>query len=243
MPRKVESYLSILSVRLVLLITIVIPNAVTANALVTNPTPKLSLTLAVPQEQHLSLNTFTDIVRAAFSLENIAINIVSVPGNRASHEASAGKIDGELARTEFLTRQYKELVPIKVSLRTTDYWVYVHAKNNCPESIEELLRMRSVSLLGAAIYTEIDSLTLGSKHTVSSPDAVLRVLQAKRADYIVAPELALKTYSNGQGYTFKQCFQKPFISTRIYTFLNKRHEHLVPALEQAYRKVLDKTNN
>lgn len=201
-----------------------------------------SLTLSAPQEQEQTITPYIELIRQALAREGIKLNIVYLPGNRAFHDARAGIVDGELMRTEFLTHQYKELIPIKVNVGTVDYWVHVNAENACPTTKDELHKMTSVTLLGATVYAKIDELTIGKKHTINSPKAMLKVLHTKRADYFIAPDSAVELYAKGQGFSFKRCLNKPFISSKNYTFLNQRHAHLIPALERAYKEVFQHVN-
>lgn len=203
-------------------------------------TTKQTLTLAMPEEQMAAISGHEDVIREAFTRAGLGLKIVTIPGNRATFESRAGIVDGEVARTEFLEVHYPELIPIKVNLRTAHYWVLVHRDNSCPATISDLYRLTSVSLLGAVVHNKIRELISGPNVTVRSPEAMLQVLHAKRGDYTIAPLRAAKTHGQEQEIFVKPCFDKPFLTTKLYTYLNKKHAHLIPELEAAYTQVIEK---
>ncbi len=204
----------------------------------TSRLPEQTITLGIAQEQHTELSRYNPIISEAFSRANIALKIVSMPGNRATHDANAGNIDGETVLTEFLNFRYTELVPIKVPLATVYHWVIVHGQRDCPASISDLYRLTSVSILGAVVHSKTREFIGGPNITVRSPMALLQVLHTERGDYTIVPLEAAKRHSNKHKIPIKPCFDRPFLISNLYTYLNKRHAHLIPKLEASYAQVI-----
>lgn len=204
---------------------------------------EVSLTIS-QDEAYAESEVYSQIrnfVLDSLSAEGIKLNILSLPLERANILSSQGEIDGQLARVADVQKAHPKLRSTKLPYVFVDVKIlYLKSQENFEE--KNLQKYRGAGLLNnqavsAAVAAEKLKFT-----QVSEIKQVLTMLQSKRVDYVIMPDLVVREMMK-QDPKLKdkvKISQRVFVQFPLHFILNEKRVELFPRIKKALREGIRK---
>ena len=196
---------------------------------------KLTLRLSLAPSSELAYSDQISIIRDAFSRAKIGLGFIRVPYQRGLQLANKGSLDGDALRIEGVTRQYPNLLPIPIPLDQSRYWVVMHTQASCPKSRAELRQLKFIKLLGSLIHTQASAATGSQFIEIQSPRSFTQVLSHNLNAYTIINRKTVNT-APLEPQPFKTCLKAPLLQRKVYTYLHKQYDYLLPVLAISIRE-------
>jgi polar amino acid transport system substrate-binding protein len=180
------------------------------------------------------------VLSEAYSRLGIDIKIQELPGLRALIYANEGSTDGELFRAEGVEREYQNLIRIHIPINSVDI-VVITKSFSFEVNGWESLKPYSIGIQSGITFVESSIANIeGLKVTrVKNSSQLLRMLENDRIDVVVAPRIsALLSLADIKSKTIT-LLEPPLQSLPLYHYLNKKHQSLVPELENVLNQMED----
>ena len=180
------------------------------------------------------------VLAEAYGRLGIDITIQELPGLRALIYANEGLTDGELFRAKGIEDEYTNLVRIQVPINTVDVVVVTKSfffKVNGWQSLKQYsIGIQSGITFIESIISNIEGLKV---IRVKNSSQLLGMLENERIDIVVAPRIsALLSLSDLKSKTIT-ILEPPLQIMPLFHYLNKKHQSLVPVLEDVLQKMED----
>ena len=180
------------------------------------------------------------VLAEAYGRLGIDITIQELPGLRALIYANEGLTDGELFRAKGIEDEYTNLVRIQVPINTVDVVVITKSfsfKVNGWQSLKPYsIGIQSGITFIESIISNIEGLKV---IRVKNSSQLLGMLENERIDIVVAPRIsALLSLSDLKSKTIT-ILEPPLQIMPLFHYLNKKHQSLVPELEDVLQKMED----
>jgi polar amino acid transport system substrate-binding protein len=180
------------------------------------------------------------VLAEAYGRLGIDITIQELPGLRALIYANEGLTDGELFRAKGIEDEYTNLVRIQVPINTVDVVVITKSfffKVNGWQSLKSYsIGIQSGITFIESIISNIEGLKV---IRVKNSSQLLGMLENERIDIVVAPRIsALLSLSDLKSKTIT-ILEPPLQIMPLFHYLNKKHQSLVPELEDVLQKMED----
>lgn len=202
----------------------------------------VTLTLGQNPEAHKAYPVLEQVVTRAFEIANVDLKIELYPAKRSLILANKGELDGEVSRLEHVAKEYPSLVPLNEPIIVTNFYAFIPKGVTCPKTQDDLLKKTTIRLLGFKYFELLEEQTQSKMETVYSLRQAGRMLDANRAFYIVLPKVAKQQIEDDANIQLKTCFDTPVLRVTFKTFLHKKHAHLVPRLDAAYKAAKQELN-
>jgi polar amino acid transport system substrate-binding protein len=180
------------------------------------------------------------VLSKAYGRLGIDITIQEMPGLRALIYANEGSTDGELFRAAGVEKEYSNLVRIQIPINSVD--VVVITKNFSFEvNGWESLKPYRIGIQAGITFVESSISNIGGLKVtrVKNSSQLLRMLENERIDVVVAPRIsALLSLADIKSKTIK-LLEPPLKSLPLFHYLNKKHQSLVPELENVLKQMED----
>lgn len=199
-------------------------------------TPVLAdtFTLGVPDGINIHEHQFPKI-QQAFEQSGHQIIFRKLPSLRSLKLSNDGVLDGEIARHEFITREYPNLIPVQYPL--WEGGLYVYGKTGLTiRTVADLQQYRLVTA-DRIEYFKLVPPALKPSHVARDIDLAVQMIVTGRADFTIAPPLFHQEYPHLETKVIRY-LDHPVVNMRFFTFLHEKHKDQIPALENAYRQLL-----
>lgn len=201
--------------------------------------PQMSLTLGVYKGIEKIYPHLLPTLKKAAAGQNINIQYkLNLPPSRSLISAANGNIGGDILRQPFAVEGLPSLIQVGVPIQRIKYWIWVLKTRSCPASEAQLSQLKPVGLLGLKFFDLIYRQSKVGFEQVNSIKALANMLKLERADFSMGQKESVAYISALTGIAFKTCFPRPFISLDGFMYLNKKHQALVPLLEQAFKTLV-----
>jgi polar amino acid transport system substrate-binding protein len=201
-------------------------------------TKRPTLTIGYHEQAIIHYDEILKVIDRAFELAEIDLELRALPGERLIKYAAAGIIDGDLTRVPSATKGYPTLIPIDIPLLSTNLWVWVSNKQQCPARVANLPDYRPVDVLGFQFYKLVGQTSRVGVVQVSTPVGGLKMVQSGRADYIILPQNVMDRMQTNEGMSFTRCFEVPLLVLKMHTYIHLKHAELLPRLEAGMRQAI-----
>ncbi|MDP2851714.1 MAG: transporter substrate-binding domain-containing protein [Sulfuricurvum sp.] len=177
------------------------------------------------------------IVKEGFKRAGIPIKYQTVPTERSLINVNLGLDDVEAGRIEGMEKLYPNLVRVPVPIHNIDI-VLLSKKRFHIKNISDLKPYHLGLNRGVKIAETIAKQANPQSITeATSYKMLIKMLTNNRIDIIITSKIAIFTIladTNEKGLFMTS---KPLESRPIYTYLNKKHQSLIPKLEAAYKSM------
>jgi polar amino acid transport system substrate-binding protein len=180
------------------------------------------------------------VLSKAYGKLGIDIKIQRLPGLRALIYANEGLTDGELFRAAGVEDDYVNLVRVNVPINTVD--VVVITKNRSFEVTGwQSLKPYYIGVQSGITFIEssISKMEGLKVARVKSSSQLLRMLNNERIDAVVAPRISAILSLADLRFKTMTILEPPLQILPLFHYLNKKHQSLVPELENVLQKMED----
>lgn len=179
---------------------------------------------------------FLDLILIeAFKRIGYALKTVKLPPERGLLSANEGIVDGEANRIIGIEKKYTNLRQVPEKIRDSDFCAL--SKNANIVNRPEFLRQNVVGYIkGWKIY---EKMMAGSTRviTANDPQQLFRLLKIGRIEVALYACLQGAIISKELNIDNVKILQPQFTQRGVFVYLNKKHEHLVPALSKALKNI------
>ena len=200
---------------------------------------KNSLTLSsgdvYPPMQSENHTGFTNLVlKEAFNRIGYKVDFHTVPNERSLIRTNNGLSDGEIHRIAGLEKKYPNLIRVPEKLMNWKFVVFSKQDINTKQGWDSLKPYFTSFINGWKIF-EYNIPKEVKITTVRNPEALFSLLNKDRTD-IVLYELwqGLELIKKRNFKNIKVSYP-PLANKEMFTYLHKRHAHIVPKLAQALK--------
>jgi len=183
-----------------------------------------------------SSDGFIDVLLTeAFKRIGYKYQAIRLPPERGLISANDGVLDGEVNRIAGIEKTYKNLRRVAEKIRDSDFCVL--SKNaNIVNSPQELKKYVVGYIKGWKIY---EKMMLGSSNviTADNPQQLLRLLKIDRIDAALYTCLQGAIIAKNLNIEGVKVLEPRLKQRQMHLYLNKKYEHLVPALNQALQDI------
>lgn len=176
------------------------------------------------------------IVKEAFIRLDIIVDIPFLPAERSIMAANSGLHDGELNRIEGMERLYPNLVRVPES--NMDFKFVAFSKKKVFETTDwSTLRPLRVGFIKGWKILEQNMKDHPNIIFVNSAEQLFRQLDKEHIDIALYGELVGHAQLKKMDITNYRVLSPPLATKKMYMYLNKRHEALVPKVAEALKSM------
>jgi len=194
--------------------------------------PLVLSTFAGPPLSNKEQTGYYDLIlKEAFRRAGIAIEIVQLPAERSLANANQGVTDGDFVRVAGLNSIYPNLLQVRE--KVTDFEFVGFSRNTSIATTGwESLKPYDVAIVRGWKILETNIVGTRSLVRVKDQNLLFTLLKNNRVDIVV--------YSRFEGYEMIRqvgirdavILEPPLAVKEMFLYLNKRHETLVPVIEE-----------
>ncbi len=179
-------------------------------------------------------------LRSAYGKLGYRIELVSGSGNRSLLEAAGGQLDGEIARTVLIEREFPDLLRVNVPLLRADAVAYVTRPELVNASKEDLRGLR-VGYVKGSRFAERLTIGFPDVWSVESPGLLFSMLENDRLDAVIMLDIVGASILDQRGREGFVKVNTPLERLEFFHYLHKRNVHLVPEIEAALKEMIRKS--
>lgn len=210
--------------------------------------------LSQPATQTIVLNTafgppvstdqqtgFGDVVlREAFKRIGYKLETLRLPAERALINANMGIDDGDLLRVAGLQKKYTNLIQVPEKVMTIDMVLF--SKNQPSFVVDgwESMASHSLGVITGWKIMEKNFGRLGKRVEIiktDNPEQLFTLLAKDRVDFVAYSNWSGLGYLKRNNITNVTLLDPPLARPSFYTYLHKKHKHLVPKLAAAIKSM------
>lgn len=174
------------------------------------------------------------VLQEAFDRIGVEVSFKVAPNQRSLTDTNNGVTDGQILRIKGMEANYPNLIPIPEKISTLKFVAFSKESIDTTAGWESLKAYKTAYINGWKIfdYNVPESTDVTKVH---SPIDLFNLLDRDRTEVILYElwqGLALVKY---MGISSIQPAYPPLAERDMFTYLHKKHAHLVPKLAQALR--------
>lgn len=174
-----------------------------------------------------------EVITQAYQSLGYPVSIIKLPAKRALSEANTNPlIDAELARTALAETVLINHLKIPVPIKEVELSVFINRADL--NDLTELNEYNMGTVRGLVVIEE--QLKHFNFTALNSIDQTLALLNNHRLELAILPKKAGLYFSQKLGYETIVALEPPMGSYRLYHFLHKKHQALLPELTLAIEK-------
>ena len=180
---------------------------------------------------------FMDLIAAeAFKRIGVALKTVSLPAERGLLNANNHKIHGEMSRVADIQKQYPNLVQVPEKIMDWEFIAIGKSKLNTQAGWKSLAGKQVAFINGWKILeNNIPPATKVRK--VKGPDALFRLLQNNRTDFIIYEHWAGEKHIKDLSLKNVRIHFPALVTREMFIYLHKDHAQLVDKLAAALKSM------
>lgn len=177
------------------------------------------------------------IVKEGFKRARIPIEYQTVPPERSLINVNLGFDDVEAGRIEGMEKLYPNLVRIPIPIHNIDIVLLskkrIHIKNISDLKPYHIGLNRGVKIAETiAKQANPKSITQATSYPM-----LMKMLSNNRIDVIITSKVAIFTVLADTKEKGLFMTSEPLVSRPIYTYVNKKHQEIIPKLKTAYKSM------
>ena len=177
-----------------------------------------------------------ELLQEAYTRVGYRLKVTSLPSERSLKMANSGKSDGEFLRVGGIEKRYTNLIQISEPIANLEAVVFSYnsldLRNNWAA-----LEGNEVGLVIGIKFVEANMPVGAIVTRVKNVEQLFHLLQAKRIAYAVYPRKLGEKFIRDNSMDDISVLEPPLASEPLFTYLNKKHSHLVPELTKALREM------
>lgn len=184
---------------------------------------------------------FADVVLAeAFKRMGYQLKTLRLPAERALINANLGIDDGDLLRVAGLQKKYRNLIQVPEEIMTIDMVLFTKREPEFVVNGWESMASHSLGIITGWKIMEKNFAKLGSRVEIIKADnaeQLFTLLNKDRVDFIAYSNWSGLGYLKEHNITGVTLLDPPLARPGFYTYLHKKHKHLVPELVAAIQSM------
>ncbi|MCP4352008.1 MAG: transporter substrate-binding domain-containing protein [Desulfobacterales bacterium] len=181
------------------------------------------------------VTTAVRIIQEAYKRSGIEAEIRHYPGERAVNMANHGKTDGEVFRVAGIDKQYKNLHMVPIAITGTEIVVFSKAVNFQVKGWDSLKPYKISFLKG---FKMAEAKTQGMKvFPTGALEALFKVLDKGRVDIVIESRIGGLSFIKKYGFTGIKPLEPPLETVKVYHYLHKKHQYLVPRITKVLEEM------
>lgn len=172
---------------------------------------------------------YEEVIIELYSRAGIEVELKDIPIERALISSNSGMTDGELVRALEVLESFPNLVAVPTPITDIDVLVYFNNENFNSLTHEEL-KEYTIAIVRGITAVENYSEEFDVK-VVKDLETLFRIINNNRLSIGLAPELFSIDQIHSMGFFNIYRSEKPLFKVELYHMLNKKHEDLIPKLE------------
>ncbi len=184
---------------------------------------------------------FGDVVLSeAFRRIGYKLETLRLPAERALINANMGIDDGDLLRVAGLQKKYTNLIQVPEKIMTIDMVLFSKNQPSFVVTGWESVASHSLGIITGWKIMEKNFAKLGNRVEIIKTDnaeQLFTLLAKDRVDFIAYSNWSGLGYLKEHNITDVTLLDPPLASPGVYTYLHKKHKHLVPQLAAAIKEM------
>jgi len=176
------------------------------------------------------------IVGKALHRIGYQLKTVWLPAERALINANAGIDDGDLLRISGLQKSYPNLIQVPEKVINLEFVVFT-TKTSFPVKGWKSLKPYSVAIITGWKILERNIPAGTDLIKVNNVEQLFALLLKNRVDAIVYSRWVGLDYIQQHKLRGVKLLEPPLARRKLYVYLHKKHEHLVPRLARSLRHI------
>lgn len=172
---------------------------------------------------------YEEVIIELYSRAGIEVELKDIPIERALISSNSGMTDGELVRALEVLESFPNLVAVPTPITDIDVLIYFNNENFNSLTHEEL-KEYTIAIVRGITAVENYSEEFDVK-VVKDLETLFRIINNNRLSIGLAPELFSIDQIHSMGFFNIYRSEKPLFKVELYHMLNKKHEDLIPKLE------------
>jgi len=193
-------------------------------------------TAATPPLSTRAQDGFLDtIAKQMFKRNNLDLDIIHLPAERALRSSNSGVIDGELIRIEGMEKIYKNLIPVPETIFIQEFVAFTKNPSLEIRGWDDLKPLTVAYIKGWKIF-EINIPKQTKTIIAKDTGQLFALLEKNRVDAVLLSKLL------GQDVIFRRKqggiqMSPPLMQKNMHLFLHRKHKNLIPGLDKALKEI------
>ena len=194
------------------------------------------LTFGYPAEKNDFHDAAAEIIRTAYERLGVSVTYKTFPAERSLVMSDKGISDGELVRIAGLSAKYPNLIQVPFSHSTVEQMAF--ALKSKALKISGWKSLAPYKIAYDRGFKVVERNTVGmSSFAVSSHDAAFRMVKLGRVDVVIANRFTGARILQNPTYQNIVMVEPPLQASRLFHYLNARHDHLVQPVAKSLEKM------
>lgn len=189
------------------------------------------IVITVYEEWSSKLGIIKELLSESYNEIGYKVIFKDLPPARSLNELSHGTVDGDIARTEIVARNYNAILVRPPYFTLRSYAYYPKNQFKTPPSLHDI-RTGKVGYMHGAFAVEKFLINTKSRITANDQTQLLNLLKRHRVDYIV-PNASMEMKHDNLGKVL-------LFEMSVYHILLNKHKNLAKKLESVLRKNMAK---
>jgi len=172
------------------------------------------------------------IVMSMFQRLGLKANTILLPSQRSLINANSGENDGNIARIKGLEKKFPNLLMVPEKIIDFDFVAFYKRSNNISVTNWQSLKPYHVGFIHGWKYFEKKVQHYSSLNKVKNTKQLFYLLKKDRVDLVLYDLWSGLWWLKHHGENIHY-LKPPIASVKLYLYVNKKHEKLVPQLAQA----------
>ncbi|MET0049132.1 MAG: transporter substrate-binding domain-containing protein [Sedimenticola sp.] len=175
------------------------------------------------------------VLKEAYGNIGISIRVDKVPGKRALASSNSGQVDGEANRIANINEKFSNLIMIPVPVVNIKM-VAFSKQETFPINGWESLKPYYIGIRRGIRISEEGTKGM-RRQLVDDYRTLFTLLDLGRVEVVVTPHLVGLIEMKKSNIKDVKTLEPPLIETKLYHYLHKKHESLVPKITASLRKM------
>ncbi len=189
-----------------------------------------------PYSTETNTGIYDKIIAQVFANIDISLNINHLKSARSIENVDVGIDDGEYARIKGLCSSYKNIRRVKEKLIDFTFTAFAKDSSIKIDGWESLANYNVAHIRGWKIY-EMNVENSNSTLVVSSEEELFQVLIHNRVDIVLYERLRGLDFMKRRQLHGIVALDEPLSVRGMYLYVNKRHEKMIPDIDNALKHI------
>jgi len=194
-------------------------------------------TAATPPLSTLSQDGFLDsIAKEMFKRNNLGLEIIRLPAERALKSSNSGIIDGELLRIEGMEKNYKNLIPVPETMFIQDFVAFTRNPSLGINGWDDLKLLTVAYIKGWKVF-EFNIPKSAKTIIANDSQQLFALLDKNRTDVVLISRLLGAEAIFRQRIKGIRLLSPPLVQKNMKLYLHKKYKSLIPGLDKAMKEI------
>ncbi len=198
----------------------------------------LNTAFSSPISNHQQTGYADLILTEAFKRIGYKLETIHIPAERALINSNNGVDDGDLVRIGGLQKKYHDLRPVTEKILNEDFVLITRKHPDFRVNGWQSIKSHSIGIITGWKILETSLSRLGNQVDVISTDNIRQLfslLDKDRVDFICYTRWSGLEFIKKEQLKNLHVISPPIISADFYTYLNKKHQKIIPELSSTIK--------